>query len=478
LAIAWMLLSGLSHAPAVFITVFLADLIVRGGPGGLILVALISLVLTLGYTAIAASLRRWLQPEPRLDRVRQLNIFVTLVTLGSAAIAAMFVGVLLVSGMLDREAIGLAWLRFWVGDAVGIVVTAPLLLVVADSDRRTRLLTLGKRGEIYLQGILLGLTLWLIFGVLGGDPAHHFYLLFLPLIWIAVRNGMAGAIVAIAVIQVGVVLAIHHFPTEGLPIFDLQVLVAALTVTGMYLAVMVDERERAVASLKQSFHLAAAGEMAGAITHELNQPLTALMNYGRSALILTEKDRVDELRAVIEKMVGESQRASEVVRRLRDFFRGGTTRLEPISIPELLNITRLTDEVRKTGVELSVLAAPDLPLISADRLQLELVLRNLLSNAVDATKEARPGARSVVLSAQRDGAHFIRVTISDNGLGIPRADRERIFEPFVSGKPTGMGLGLAVSRAIVEAHGGALRVSGNVGRGEIQLTLPVAGDDD
>jgi len=97
---------------------------------------------------------------------------------------------------------------------------------------------------------------------LGGDPSHHFYLVFLPLIWIAIRHGLGGAITAVGVVQIGVVLGIHRHPIQGLPIIELQALVAALTLTALYLGVMMDERQRATEGLKQSLRLATAGEMA------------------------------------------------------------------------------------------------------------------------------------------------------------------------------------------------------------------------
>jgi signal transduction histidine kinase len=476
LAVAWMLLSGLVHAPAVFITVFLADVIVRRVPGGLPLIALTSLVLTVGYTVIAWSLRQWLRPQPRLDSVRHLTLFMAIVVPASAAISAAFVGALYLSGMLTEPEFAGAWLRFWVGDAVGIIVTAPLLLVVAEPERRSALVSLGGRTETYLQGAVLAVSVWLIFRVFGGDPAHHFYLFFLPLIWIAVRSGMAGAIVAVAVIQIGVVLAIHHRPNEVLPILDLQVLMAALTMAGLYLGVMVDERERANTSLRQSLRLAAAGEMAGAITHEVNQPLTALTNYGRSALMLADAGRMDELRAVIEKMLNESRRAAEVVRRLRDFFRAGTTRLERVPVHELVRAAAATAERMADGVPVSAEVGTDLGRVLVDRLQIELVLRNLLSNAVDAVKALPAHQRAVTIATARESAEFVRLTVRDSGPGIAPAERERAFEPFVSAKPTGLGLGLAVSRAIAEAHGGRLSAGSSVGHGEFHLTLPVVND--
>lgn len=473
LAIAWMLLGGLSHAPAVFATIFLADAIIRNVPAGYGATVVTALTLTVGYAAIAWALRLLLRPNPSLYSLRQLTLFIAVVMPGTAVIAAGFVGVLYAAGMLEPDAALRGWLRFWVGDAVGVLVTAPLLLVVADAEGRRNFVSIARRGETYLQITLLAATLWLIFEGLDGDPSHHFYLIFLPLIWIAIRHGLAGAIVAVGMIQLGVVLGIHHHSIQTLPVIELQALVAALTLTALYLGVMVDERQRANESLKQSLRLAAAGEMAGAIAHEVNQPLTALANYGRSGQLLIEGGRTAELAGVIDKMLGEAQRASEIVRRLRDFFRQGTTRLESVSVAELLETVRRIGAHTKgeSAVLLSVELDPNLPDILVDRLQMELVLRNLITNAVEAVNSHPGGSGQVTVMAKRQDSQHVRIVVSDSGPGVPEGIGERIFDPFVSGKSTGMGLGLAVSRAIAEAHGGTLDTR-SAGHGEFHLVLP------
>lgn len=475
LAITWMLLGGLTHAPAVLATIFLADVIIRSAPAGYGVTVLTALVLTVGYAVIATALRVLLRPRPSLHSLRQLTIFVGVVVAGTAIIAAEFVGVLYGVGLLALQAVLPGWIRFWIGDAVGVLVTAPLLLVVADSERRRRLSLLARRVETYMQVALVAATLWLIFVGLGGDPSRHFYLLFLPLIWIAIRSGMSGAIVAVAIVQVGVVLGIHHQSSQSLPIIELQALVAALTLTGLYLGLMVDERERATEGLKQSLRLAAAGEMAGAIAHEVNQPLTALANYGRSGQMLLEAGRTAELPSVIDRMLGEAKRASEVVRRLRDFFRQGTTRLERVSVAELLEGVRRIGANGKSGAAIALAVEVDqgLPDIAVDRLQIELVMRNLISNAVDAV-DVQPNPGQITVTARRNDSQHVRIIVSDNGPGVPAATAERVFEPFVSGKSSGMGLGLAVSRAIVEAHGGTLD-SRAASHGEFHLLLPFEG---
>ena len=473
LAIAWMMLGGLHHAPAVFATIMLADVVVRGFPGGYGATAATALTLAAGYAAIAWALRVLLRPRPSLHSLRQLTLFIAVVVPATALIAAAFVGALRAFELLEAGAVLPGWLRFWVGDAVGVLVTAPLLLVVADKEQRAGFAALARRGELYLQMALVAAAIWLIFAGLRGDPSHHVYLLFLPLIWVAIRNGLAGAIIAVGVMQIGVVLGIHHHSLENLPVIELQALVAALTLTALYLGVTIDERQRANESLKQSLRLAAAGEMAGAIAHEVNQPLTALANYGRSGQLLLEAGRTAELAPVIDRMLAEAQRASEVVRRLRDFFREGTTRLEPVQLAELLEGARRLGALMKggAGVAFDVRLEPGLPDILVDRLQIELVLRNLVANAIEALDGRAPGGGRIALSAERCDPGHVRITVADSGPGVAPSRAERIFEPFVSGKPTGMGLGLAVSRAIAEAHGGTLDARAGA-RGEFRLVLP------
>lgn len=471
LAIVWMLLGGLAYAPTVFATIVFADALIRNIPVDSSVGILAALLLTAGYAAIAWELRSRLRPGPNLHTLRQLTLFVGVVAGGTAIIAAAFVGLLQLADELETGTALAGWLRFWVGDAVGVLVTAPLLLAAADRERRRGLQALIGRGETYGQIALVVAALWLIFAALS-DPSHHFYLLFPPLIWIAIRSGMAGATVAIAVVQIGVVLGIHHRALQTLPIIELQALVAALTLTALYLGVIVEERARAIESLKQSLRLAAAGEMAGAIAHEVNQPLTALANYGRAGQMLLQAGRTAEAAQVIERILAEAQRAAEVVRRLRDFFRQGTTHLEQVAVAALLEAVRRIGAQAQDGGAIPVIlkAAPGLPDVLVDRLQIELVLRNLITNAAEAVAgEGRGG--EIAVTADRHDARHLRIVVTDTGPGISDLSCARVFEPFVSGKSSGMGLGLAVSRAIAEAHGGTLEARAGT-HGEFHLVLP------
>jgi C4-dicarboxylate-specific signal transduction histidine kinase len=323
--------------------------------------------------------------------------------------------------------------------------------------------------------MVLGATVWLIFEGFGKDPSRQFYLLFLPLIWIAVRFGMNGAILATAIVQMGVVLGVHTDVGTSLPVVELQALLVALTLTGLFLGVMVDQRQRAEEGLRQTLRLAAAGEMAGAIAHEVNQPLTAVTNYGRSAQKLLERDQSGppQAKEIIGKILSEAERASEVVRRLRDFFRAGTTRLEDVRVDELLSAARRMGEsaIEGKGISFEVEKPSSLPALFVDRLQIEVILRNLIANAVESVLGADRQNGRIGISVQRKGDRHLRIVVTDNGPGVSPANREGLFEPFVSGKSTGMGLGLAVSRAIAEAHGGSLEAA-NAAHGEFHLVLP------
>ncbi len=473
LAVVWILLGGRWNLPAVIVTIFAADVVVRDAPGGPAVNATTALTLACGYAGIAELLRMLLGPALAVRSTRQLTAFAAVTIVGTAIIGAAFIGVLRAADFLQETSLVDAWLRFWVGDGVGVLVTAPLLLAAAHADSRREFARIVRRPETIAQATLLAVTAWIVFSGLDGDPAKLFYLFFLPVIWIVVRGGTTGALIATAIVQLGVVVGIRIDATTATQVFELQAFVAALTLTALFLGVTVDERERADARLRQSLRLAAAGEMAGAVAHEVNQPLTALANYGRSALLLLEKDGAasHQLAGVIEKMLAEGQRAGEILRRLRDFFRAGTTRLETVAVDDVLaaaqQIARQTIGARAVTFEAK--GSAELPALFIDRLQVELILRNLISNAVEATTGREAG--EVRMIAERADAHHVRLAVTDNGPGVAAGVRERLFEPFASDKSSGMGLGLAVSRAIAEAHGGSLDARNGV-HGEFHLVLP------
>lgn len=482
LAIVWMLLGGLRYAPVVFVAILGSDLLFRETSVGLPLPIVTSLILTAGYTAIAAVLRLRFHFDGRLHDTRRLWLFIAATAAGAAIIGVVYVGVLAAAGIGFRDSFAAATFRFWLGDTVGVLVTAPLLLVAADPEGRKRLLRSWRKPETTLQfATLFGLLFFMFYS--GAKPHQYFYVLFLPLIWIASRNGLSGAVAASAVVQMGVVLGVQIGSLQALAIVELQVLVTSLTLTGLTLGIVVDERERAVEELKRSLRLAAASEMAGAIAHEINQPLSAMHNYGSSCQIMLRRDKeavsYSELSGTVDRMLQESKRAAEVVRRLRDLFRRGTIQLESVKVAILLERAKsIGEEINVSGdVEYRVDSNDGARTLLVDRVQIELVLRNLIANAFEAVAGMPPGKRRVtVLTRVLQGGRIL-FRVSDTGVGMSTALRQRLFEPLSTSKSTGMGIGLAISRTIADAHGGSLTLSDNRS-GQFDLVLPMEADNE
>jgi len=227
--------------------------------------------------------------------------------------------------------------------------------------------------------------------------------------------------------------------------------------------------------------VAALGELSGSLAHELRQPLTAILMNARAAERVLGRAGSDpsEVRGILGDIVADDQRAAEIIQRLQHLFKKGEVRRQPTDVNELVRqVTKLAHgELVLTGVELETDLAPELPSIQGDDVQLQQVLLNLVANACHAMADGLAPRRclSVRTAATGQGVH---VTVSDRGPGIPAEDLERIFDPFVSSRPDGMGLGLAVCRTIVHAHGGALWAENDLESGaRFHFTLPLAVDE-
>ncbi|WP_169262782.1 ATP-binding protein [Aromatoleum diolicum] len=470
LAIAFLMVLGWRRIWVVFLTLVIAELTIRDSQRSLAAALMVASVLSAGYTAIAATLRGRLRIAISLRRRGDVLRLLWVVAGGSFIIGAVYVAALAVirgetAGMLE------AWLRFWIGDTVGIVVFLPLLLMMLDGVRRAQIFTLLRNREMVLQIAAILVSQWVVFTVSGDAQFKYFYVLFLPLIWIAARHGMAGTAPAMILLQVGVIIAMEASGFSSLSVFELQGLLLALAMTGFFVAVTVDERQRVSDDLRRTLKLAAAGEMAAAITHELNQPLTALNNYARACQLIARSpsaEMQDSLLPTLDKISSEARRAGDVIRRLRDLFKGGVEGRECVEVGAIV-----ADMVAGSRAQFSTLRfdfnVPTAPLRAhADRVQLELVLRNLLQNAIDALCDVRDGTIAVCL---REENGFLRVDVKDNGPGIAPDRLLTLFEPFVTDKANGMGVGLSVSRAIIESHGGELIAEAGPG-GRVHFTLP------
>lgn len=206
--------------------------------------------------------------------------------------------------------------------------------------------------------------------------------------------------------------------------------------------------------------LATTGELASNIAHELNQPLGAIANYASGALLRLEADPsgpAGELAVPLERISEQVQRLAERLRHIRTFVRKGQTRPRPVALGEVVKAAcRLCDwQFQQAGIALDQALPDALPRVQADPVALEQVLVNLLLNALEASR-SHPGADRVTLSARQSGPREVRFTVADRGPGVSEAERERVFAPFHSGRPEGLGMGLAISHSLMEAMGGRL----------------------
>ena len=219
-------------------------------------------------------------------------------------------------------------------------------------------------------------------------------------------------------------------------------------------------------------------ELSGSMAHELNQPLTAILSNAQAGLRFLERDTVslEELRAILEDIVADDKRAGHVISGLRMLLMKGEMKREELqvnaAIEDVLRI--LHSDLVHLGVDARVEAAPDLPAVRGDRVQVQQVLLNLLVNGCDAMSSCPAPERQLLVSTEMDEG-FVRVSIADRGHGIAHEHADRIFQPFFTTKEQGLGMGLAICRNIVTTHGGRLWAADNDGGGtKFHFTLPVA----
>lgn len=574
LTLAFLLMLGPRWCGATALAALLAEVLMRGTPAALPVLLLASLGIAAGYALLACWLRRWEldQPIRSPSAAARLAAAAVLVT---SVVAAGYVGLFLAAGNLPREAAAGGIARYWVGDLNGILTLTPLLLLVRqwrDAWRRVR----ERHWEVLAQFAAVVATMWIIFGLAATDELRFYYPLFVPAIWIALRWGVPGAVVAGLTIQIALIVAARD-QTRGQVLIDLQFLMLTLNLTALLLGAVVSaradalrrvalreaeqrallatapdavltvdpggfvrslnpaaqrlfgdlaqgarrarlasllpgidleisegratlegyradgsrfpaeaswawldppanegalvivrdatERRRAEAELRErdtalarAMRFAVAGELASALAHELNQPITALVSYLKASEILAAPlgGQDERLQTTLAKAVREALRASEVLRRLRDFYRTGALKRELLDVCALCTAVAGAFEERLQRSEVRLELAPDVAPIEGDATQLEIVIHNLLSNAIEALGEAESGRRRILLRVVSGAGETVLVHVEDSGRGIPPEVAQRLFEAFVTNKSDGMGLGLTLSRSLLRAWGGDL----------------------
>ena len=597
LAMALLIIKGLRYAPLVMASELLSGATLPIVAPSAVPVFLGSLVVAVGYTGAAAILRH---AGFRADLRRSSDVvkllFITIIS--SGLVASGFVAFYAAAGVVPWSGFAEAGFHSWIGGAIGIVVLLPPLLLLYDRIKE-RALPVHDRasfqlGEAAAQGVSIVLALAAVFSGMGGDhPLGLFYLLFLPLIWIATRHGLPAASWAVPAIQIGLIAGLEIQGHSEITLRAFQLFMFALAATGLMLGAVVSERRRLSLALVDSedlrtailntardgvltidahgsiqsinpavetlfsrpshqlighdvseliedvpdllhrLKLAAhplasqagcweldarradgstfpiefsagrfdlmgaehhtlvvrditsrreaeardrqhqtqlahvsrvslAGEMAAGLAHELSQPLTAIIAYARGCLRLLAGS-VPEPALVHEgvaEIVQQAERAGSVLDRLREFVRGGEFRRTLTEIAPLIDaaISLTRTEAMQQEVEIEAKVDPGLPVVLADQVQIEQVLLNLLRNALDAMEAANSKRRAIIVEARRNSKHSIEISVADSGPGVTAEVTDTIFEPFVTTKSFGMGMGLSISRAIIESHGGNLRM--------------------
>ena len=248
-------------------------------------------------------------------------------------------------------------------------------------------------------------------------------------------------------------------------------------------AIDIEERHRAEEALREAqanlarvSRVTTMGELTASLAHEVNQPIAAAYTNANTCLrwLAADTPNVEEARAAAMRIVKDGKRAGEIISRIRLLFKKGTSQHELVDVNEVIGemIVLLRGETARYSISVRTELAADLPQVMGDRVQLQQVMMNLIMNSIDAMKDV-DGTRELVIKSQRAENEELLVCVSDSGVGLPPQQTDQIFNAFFSTKPHGTGMGLRISRSILESHGGRLWAADNSSRGaSFYFTLP------
>jgi PAS domain S-box-containing protein len=241
-----------------------------------------------------------------------------------------------------------------------------------------------------------------------------------------------------------------------------------------------DALRQAQADLAYVSRVISMGELTASLAHEVNQPIAAAVTDANTCVRWLTRDHpdVEEARAAAMRMVKDGMRAAEIISRIRLLFKKGTSQRESMDVNEVIRemILLLGGEAARYSISVRTELAEDIPRLMGDRVQLQQVVMNLIMNSIDAMKDM-DGKRELIIKSQRTQDRHLMVSVRDNGVGLPLQQADRIFDAFFTTKPHGTGMGLRISRSIIESHGGRLWADDNSPRGaSFCFTLPTKSD--
>jgi PAS domain S-box-containing protein len=247
----------------------------------------------------------------------------------------------------------------------------------------------------------------------------------------------------------------------------------------------IDDQKRTEEALRQALgdlarinRVTTMGELTASLAHEISQPISGAITNANVCLrkLGNDKPDLDEVRAAVTRFGRDARRAAEIIARIRSQFEKGSVNRETLGVSEMIRetVALLRDQAARYNISVRTELAADLPQIVGDRVQLQQVAMNLIVNSIEAMKDVE-GIRELIIMSQRAGNQQILVSVSDTGPGFPPQLAEQIFDPFFTTKPHGTGMGLRISRSIIESHGGRLWAEAATGGGAtFHLNLPAA----
>lgn len=445
------------------------------------------------YASVAALVQRHFRIDTDLAHLRDVLVLLGAGLAGAVLNTVLLSAFLLAVGQFDIADVLQVGRPLLIGDTIGIAVVTPLLLRFRARERLEASRLFSAAPEIVFFLFLIGVALWMIIGSEGAYGFRLFYLLFVPVVIAAVRHGLDGACLSLAVTQFSLIGLLHFSGYDAGEFTEFQTLLLVLTVTGLIVGVVVSERrnsDRIAADAKarlaerqaeaaQVARVNLVSGMASALAHEINQPMTAARALGRSAQHLLRSPGSDLSRADnnLSIMLTHIDHAGDILRRMRDFIRRGHPHVSTIKTRDLLEnamtLAQAEASARQVRVDLDV--STDLPDLHGDRVQLEQVVLNLVHNAIDAIAATGQSHGHVQVVAHHCAAPpRVEIGVLDNGPGIEGELAGRLFDPLTTTKQDGLGLGLSICASIMEAHGGRVWLhSGAPGATEFRFSVPL-----
>jgi len=487
---ALMLFAGARYGVVLFIGVVIAEIAVLRSSLSWPIIIGIAGIIAIGYAGMTVIARRVLAFDAGLNHLRDVLLLLIGGGLGATVVAVLVSLLLVADAQLDVGDLPSAALPLLVGDLIGIAVVTPLTLrLVLHTPHLSVRALRALAPEVISYVALVTLFLWLILETESAAGFKYFYLFFLPVVVAAVRHGLDGACLGLALTQLGLVGLLRHHGYDANVFTEFQVLMLILTATGLTVGVVVTERRQAARAMRevearlrakeweaaQAARFTLVSGMASALAHEINQPMTAARALARAIQELIRAPNIDHARTDgnLTNLVAQIDHAAGVVRRMRDFLRRGHPHVSTIDGLSMLDdaLILVRAEARAKAIQIVLDVPPELPPLHGDRVQLQQVILNLVRNAMEALAGRNDGIVRIAVCRFDDR---VEVRVADNGPGIEASLAARLFEPLTTSKPDGLGLGLSICASIVQLHGGRIWLhSGEPGATEFRFSLPL-----